>query len=59
MGVIRRNLLLSLVYNLAGASLAMAGLISPLLAAILMPASSLTVITSSYRARTFRRRLRT
>jgi Cu2+-exporting ATPase len=53
MGVIRRNLLLSLVYNLAGASLAMAGLISPLLAAILMPASSLTVITSSYRARTF------
>jgi cation transport ATPase len=31
----------------------MAGLISPLMAAILMPLSSLTVVTSALRARTF------
>jgi hypothetical protein len=31
----------------------MAGLINPLVAAILMPASSITVIVSSYRARMF------
>jgi len=36
-----------------GATLAMAGWISPLTAAILMPLSSLTVIGSSYRSRTF------
>ena len=51
--VIRRNLALSLVYNALGATLAMAGWISPLTAAILMPLSSLTVIGSSYRSRTF------
>ena len=43
----------SLLYNLAGASLAMAGLINPLIAAILMPLSSLTVITIAWRSRTF------
>jgi len=53
MGVIRRNLLFSLLYNLAGVGLAMAGLINPIAAAILMPLSSLTVTVSSYRARTF------
>lgn len=51
--VIRRNMALSLVYNLVCATLAVAGAISPLLAAILMPLSSLTVVTSSYRSRTF------
>jgi len=56
--VIRWNLALSLGYNVVGAALAMAGWISPLAAAILMPASSLTVITLSYRARTFRERPR-
>jgi Cu2+-exporting ATPase len=41
---IRVNLWIALGYNLAGATLAMTGLISPLLAAVLMPASSLTVL---------------
>ncbi|GAB4370292.1 MAG: heavy metal translocating P-type ATPase metal-binding domain-containing protein [Acidobacteriota bacterium] len=54
LAVVRRNLAFSLVYNVVGAGLAMAGYIHPLLAALLMPASSLTVIVSSYRARTFR-----
>ncbi len=54
MRVIHRNLAFSLVYNIAGATLAMAGLIDPLVAAVLMPASSLTVIIASYRARIFR-----
>jgi Cu2+-exporting ATPase len=52
--VVKRNLAISLVYNVAGVSLAMAGLLDPLAAAVLMPLSSLTVIMSSYRARTFR-----
>ncbi|MEM7167147.1 MAG: heavy metal translocating P-type ATPase [Planctomycetota bacterium] len=51
--VIRRNLLFSLGYNVIGASLAIAGLVHPLVAALLMPTSSLTVIVSSYRARLF------
>jgi cation transport ATPase len=34
-------------------SLAMAGLMNPALAAVLMPASSITVVLSSYRAKTF------
>ncbi len=53
MGVIRRNLAFSLLYNVLGASLAMTGLIGPLAAALLMPLSSLTVISHSFRARTF------
>jgi Cu2+-exporting ATPase len=47
---IHRNLGISLAYNLLGAGLAIAGLISPLLAAILMPFSSLSVVASSSRA---------
>jgi Cu2+-exporting ATPase len=54
MTVIRRNLAVSLVYNVLGASLAMAGVINPLVAAVLMPLSSLTVVTLSFRSRTFR-----
>lgn len=53
MRVIRRNLAFSLVYNLIGAGLAMRGDLTPLIAAILMPASSLTVVLASWRARTF------
>jgi Cu2+-exporting ATPase len=52
--VIRRNLAFSVCYNLLGAGLAVAGLINPLVAALLMPLSSVTVVTSSFRARTFR-----
>ena len=52
--VIRIGLAFSLAYNLLAAALAMAGQINPLLAAVLMPASSLTVITLAYRLPTFR-----
>ena len=54
MAVIRRNLAFSLVYNIAGATLAITGAINPLVAALLMPASSLTVLASSLRSRAFR-----
>ena len=53
LGVIRRNLVFSLTYNVIAVSLAMTGHMSPLLAAVLMPLSSMTVVLSSYRARTF------
>jgi len=56
MAVIRRNLWFSLGYNLIGAGLAMTGLIHPLIAAVMMPLSSLTVITSSMRNRAFQDR---
>jgi Cu2+-exporting ATPase len=53
LSVIRRNIGFSLVYNLAGAVLAVTGVITPLIAAIMMPASSLTVVLASWRSRTF------
>jgi cation transport ATPase len=53
LSVIQRNLRLSFSYNLVCATLAVTGHVSPLLAAILMPLSSLTVLVSSYRSRTF------
>ena len=53
LGVIRRNLVFSLTYNVVAVSFAITGHMSPLLAAILMPLSSMTVVLSSYRARTF------
>ena len=53
MRVIRRNLGLSLAYNLAGAAAAMAGLVSPLVAAVAMPISSLVVVVSSMAQRSF------
>ena len=55
MRTVRLNLALSLFYNAAGVALAMAGLITPVVAAVLMPLSSITVIASSYRARSFTR----
>lgn len=51
--VIRRNLAFSLVYNVLFASLALAGLITPLLAAVLMPLSSLSVVLGSLLQRSF------
>lgn len=54
MRVIRRNVLFSIGYNVIGAGLAMAGILSPLVAAILMPLSSLTVVLASWRSTTFR-----
>jgi Cu2+-exporting ATPase len=52
--VIKSNLALSLAYNVVTASLAIGGVITPVIAAVLMPVSSLTVVTISTRARTFR-----
>ena len=46
-GVVRRNLAFSLVYNAAAGTLALLGFVGPLLAAVLMPCSSLTVVLSS------------
>ncbi len=47
MTTIRRNLRLSLFYNLTAATLAITGVINPLVAAVLMPLSSLTILISS------------
>ncbi len=54
MATIRRNLRVSLFYNSIGGALAIAGLIHPLLAAVMMPLSSLSVLGSSLRSRAFR-----
>lgn len=51
--VIYRNLLMSLVYNVIAAGLAIGGLINPLIAAVLMPISSLTVLVLSFMNRAF------
>lgn len=50
---IHRGLAFSLAYNVVGVLLAMTGVLSPLVAAILMPLSSLTVVTSALRSRAF------
>jgi Cu2+-exporting ATPase len=52
--VIRRNFVASLTYNAIAVGLAMAGRIDPLVAAILMPISSLTVLTLTLGTPTFR-----
>lgn len=59
MRVIRRNIAFSVGYNIIGAGLAIAGLLSPLIAAILMPTSSVTVVLGSWYGRTFTRDERT
>jgi Cu2+-exporting ATPase len=52
--VIRTNLACSLVYNLLAVELTLSGHITPIWAAIIMPASSLSVVAHSYRRRMFR-----
>jgi Cu2+-exporting ATPase/Cu+-exporting ATPase len=47
MKVIRRNLFLSILYNSLSVAAAFSGLINPLVAAIIMPVSSLTVLIST------------
>lgn len=54
--VIYRGIGFSLAYNLVGVGLAVSGVLSPLLAAILMPVSSVTVVTSALRSRAFQGR---
>jgi len=53
MTVVRRGLGASLVYNAVFAHLALMGLISPLVAAVLMPLSSISVIAHAALARSF------
>lgn len=55
MTVIRRNIAFSLAYNVVGSWLAIAGLINPVAAAIMMPLSSLTVVLGSWYGDTFER----
>lgn len=43
----------SLVYNVAASAAVVLGFVGPLLAAVLMPVSSLTVVLSSAASRTF------
>ncbi len=45
---IRRNLWIALVYNGLGASLAVMGLVNPFIAALLMPASSMVIWSSTW-----------
>ncbi|HEY4175491.1 MAG TPA: heavy metal translocating P-type ATPase [Kofleriaceae bacterium] len=51
---IKRNLRFSLAYNVTAGLLAVTGLIHPLIAAAVMPLSSLTVLASSLRSKAFR-----
>jgi Cu2+-exporting ATPase len=51
--VVRRNLAISVAYNMIFGSLAIAGMITPLAAALLMPVSSLTVLGSAVWSRMF------
>lgn len=53
MAIIRRNMAWALIYNAAGVALAMSGHLDPLVAAVMMPASSLTVVLSSWLGRSF------
>ena len=58
MRVIKRNIAFSIGYNIVGAALAATGLLTPLIAAILMPTSSITVVLSSWYSHTFARSAR-
>jgi P-type E1-E2 ATPase len=53
MRVVRRNIAFSLAYNVAGIALAMTGLLDPVVAAVMMPLSSLTVVAGAWYGRTF------
>ena len=53
MRVIRIGIATSIAYNVVGAVLAVTGVINPLIAAIMMPVSSLTVVLIAWRGRTF------
>ncbi len=54
LATIRRSLKISLAYNLVAGSLAVAGVIHPLIAALMMPLSSGTVLANSLRSRAFK-----
>ena len=53
MRLVRLGIVLSLAYNVVGAGLAVAGMLDPLIAAVLMPVSSVGVVMLAWRGRTF------
>jgi Cu2+-exporting ATPase len=55
LAAIRRGIAISLTYNVLGVGLAAFGMLSPLLAAIMMPLSSISVVSLALRAKTFER----
>jgi P-type Cu2+ transporter len=56
LAAIRRGIVISLAYNLAGIALAVLGVLSPLLAAIMMPLSSISVVSLALRAKSFEKK---
>ncbi len=50
---IRWGIAISLAYNVVGVGLAVAGILSPLIAAIMMPLSSISVVSLALHAKTF------
>jgi len=56
--VVRRNLIFSVFYNLIGGALALSGIMNPLIAALLMPASSMTVVLHTLAFKPFRQEIR-
>lgn len=58
MRLIHRNIAFSLAYNAVGVALAVTGTINPLVAAVMMPLSSLTVVLASWYGHTFARQPR-
>jgi Cu2+-exporting ATPase len=55
MRIIRRNIAFSLAYNVVGVTLAITGSINPLIAAVMMPLSSITVLLGSWYGHSFDR----
>ena len=53
MAVIKTSFILSLLYNAAGLGLALQGLLTPLTAAVLMPVSSITIVSFGVLATNF------
>lgn len=53
LGIIRLGITISILYNVLGVALAYLGYINPLVAAIMMPTSSVTVVWIAWRGRAF------
>jgi len=56
LAAIRRGIAISLGYNVVGIALAASGILSPLVAAVMMPLSSISVVTLALKARSFERK---
>lgn len=55
--VVRTTLTVSLIYNLSGMVLALLGMVTPLVAAVVMPLSSFTVLAISYAGLRWRKKI--